>query len=224
MEIQIWVGNLAAYNRGDLIGKWFDLSEYSGSDEIIKEVMALPGAEPGDEEWFIADYDAPFQIDEYDDIDKLIEITDTLSSLDETYDIPRVLYMVNDVGYSWTDALNDYEDVDFYPDMNLKDLAYQFLEEGLFSPEQLMFYADIDQIAYDLGIDGYYYDEEIGEVRDNEEQRTGYTSMKELAEAYVDEGLFDEQIKNGNYVDIEFMAKELGYDYDEQDDGVFRAP
>lgn len=46
-------------------------------------------------------------------------------------------------------------DVDIYEVKNLRELAEQFVEEGLFGeiPEPLQFYIDYDAIARDLEVD-----------------------------------------------------------------------
>ena len=46
-------------------------------------------------------------------------------------------------------------DIDLYTEMTLKDLAYQFVDEGLFGtiPESIAPYIDYDAIARDLGMD-----------------------------------------------------------------------
>lgn len=213
-EIRIYLANLAAYNRGMLVGKWFDLP--NDVPEMVKEVMTLPGSAPGDEEWAIHDYEAPFEIEEYDNLDDLNELAERLESLDEDYDLPRVLFLVNTIGMEWSEALDSYEDVTFYPDMTLEDLVYEFLEEGIYSPESLEYYIDYEAIGRDLQMDGYYEDDD-GNIRDWEDQDTGFTSFEELAQSYV----IDVSGKP-NYLDIKFMAKELRYDYVEEDDGVFR--
>lgn len=46
-------------------------------------------------------------------------------------------------------------DVDIYPLSSLRELAEQFVEEGLFGdiPERIAHYLDFDAIARDLGMD-----------------------------------------------------------------------
>lgn len=54
----------------------------------------------------------------------------------------------------WDDDPDDL-DVDLYQVENLRELASEFVEEGLFGdiPERLQFYIDLDAIARDLGMD-----------------------------------------------------------------------
>jgi len=69
----------------------------------------------------------------------------------------RLIIAVGEGGYSFdfdVDEPDDF-DVDIYEDMRLTDLAYQFVDEGLFGdvPERLSFYIDYNAIARDLGAD-----------------------------------------------------------------------
>ena len=64
---------------------------------------------------------------------------------------------VGECGYSHFDVVDDPEsvEVDLYPVHSLRELAEQFVEEGLFGeiPEPLRFYIDYEAIARDLGVD-----------------------------------------------------------------------
>jgi len=73
------------------------------------------------------------------------------SDLDE-YDQERVNFLVEYIGLDPSEALENYEDVDFYQGTNLQELAEQFVDDGLFGeiPENLVNYIDYDAIARDL--------------------------------------------------------------------------
>jgi hypothetical protein len=68
-----------------------------------------------------------------------------------------VIIAVGECGYSFDIAKDDPSDFDvnMYHDQNLKELAEQFVDEGLFGdiPERLSFYLDYDAIARDLAHD-----------------------------------------------------------------------
>lgn len=69
----------------------------------------------------------------------------------------KVIIAVGEVGYNF-DLDNDTPDqfdIELYQIASLKDLAEQFVEEGLFGeiPENIKSYLDYDAIAYDLGMD-----------------------------------------------------------------------
>ncbi len=64
---------------------------------------------------------------------------------------------VGESGYSFDPASGDVDDfdVDIYETATMRDLAEQFVEEGLFGdvPQHLQFYIDYDAIARDLSMD-----------------------------------------------------------------------
>jgi len=69
----------------------------------------------------------------------------------------KAIIAVGEAGYSFDlgkDDLDQFE-IDLYQLDSLKELAYQFVDEGLFGeiPEQIQHYLDYDAIARDLGMD-----------------------------------------------------------------------
>jgi antirestriction protein len=150
--IRIYITNLAKYNAGSLVGKWVDLPiDDEELDEEIKEVLGT------DEELFITDYESPFEIREYDNPHKLNELAEKISELDE-YDQEKVFFLLDQGIYSdLDDCLDNYEDVEYYPDMTLVEVAQVFVDDGLFGDvnEKLSSYIDYEALGRDLGIDGY---------------------------------------------------------------------
>ncbi|MFT6658549.1 antirestriction protein ArdA [Maritalea sp.] len=69
----------------------------------------------------------------------------------------KFIIAVGECGYSIASLCEDPDsvEIDIYEVDSLKDLAYQFVEEGLFGdiPERIQFYLDYDAIAHDLGMD-----------------------------------------------------------------------
>lgn len=79
----------------------------------------------------------------------------------------KVIIAVGECGYSFnfaTDMPDSFE-VDIYPTESLKELAEQFVDEGLFGeiPPSIANYLDYDAIARDLGFD--YTEAEIAGER-----------------------------------------------------------
>ena len=75
----------------------------------------------------------------------------------EEHEKYHLLIAVGECGYDFdmeTDDPYDF-DIDIYEVDSLKELAYQFVEEGLFGeiPENIQCYLDYDAIARDLGMD-----------------------------------------------------------------------
>ncbi|GAB5448420.1 antirestriction protein ArdA [Gymnodinialimonas sp.] len=74
-----------------------------------------------------------------------------------------VIIAVGECGYTFeADTQPNDFDVDIYETRSMRDLAEQFVEEGLFGdiPERLQFYIDYDAIARDLAMD--YGEVEVG--------------------------------------------------------------
>ncbi len=88
-----------------------------------------------------------------------VNIEEFFDATDEWDDNQKIHYIiaVGECGYSHNQAKDDPTDIeiDIYELDSLKELAEQFIEEGLFGdiPERLQFYLDIDLIARDLGFD-----------------------------------------------------------------------
>lgn len=151
-SIRIYVANLAAYNNGHLIGSWIDLP----CNDLKEQLAAIVSRFPEGDELAIHDYEAPFKINEYDNIHELNELAETLEDLTE-YDMEKVVYLVEE-GESFQYALEHYEDVQFYSDMRLTDVAEELVDEGCFGtiPDSLRNYIDFAAIARDLSFDGYH--------------------------------------------------------------------
>ncbi|MEO1610569.1 MAG: antirestriction protein ArdA [Pseudomonadota bacterium] len=75
----------------------------------------------------------------------------------DDHDKERFIIAVGECGYDFDpDGVNPNDfDVDLYAVDSLKELAEQFVDEGLFGPipEPLAFYIDYDAIARDLAVD-----------------------------------------------------------------------
>lgn len=88
-----------------------------------------------------------------------------LEAADDYSDDEKLAFIiaVGECGYSVDRA--DDADIDIYPDMNMRELAEQFVDEGLFGdiPANLACYLDYDAIARDLSVD--YTETEIAGQR-----------------------------------------------------------
>ena len=153
--IKIYVADLAKYNEGTLHGIWIDLP----CDNIHDQVQEMLGS---NEEWAIHDYEAPFRINEYSDLDQLNTIAEKYQEL-EDHDIKRVNYLIDNNGSTLNEALEQYQDVDIYEDMSLEDLAYELVEEGSFGEinPTIANYIDYEAIARDLSFDYTVIDNDL---------------------------------------------------------------
>lgn len=152
MVFRIYLTNLAKYNEGTLKGKWLDLP--LDDEELSSEVRSVLGK---DEEYFITDYEAPFNLDEYENINNLNDLASRLDELDE-HDAEKVVYLLEHIGLDRGDALKQYEDADFYPNMTLSDVAEEMVDDGLLGkiPENIKHYLDFEKLGRDLSFDGYH--------------------------------------------------------------------
>ena len=88
--LRIFLTNLGKYNEGRLIGEWVELPCTDNELEAVKERIGISD-EPDEngnyyEEWFITDYETDIygvEIGEYDNLDKLNKLAETLENLDE---------------------------------------------------------------------------------------------------------------------------------------------
>ena len=152
MEINVYLTNLAKYNAGRLFGKWIQLP--LSDDELQKAFQEVLG---NDEEYFLTDYEAPFSIEEYDNLRELNEFSKHLEELSD-FDQEKVIFLIEELGYSRSESLKYYEDVIFYENMTLRDVAYDLVDEGVFGDiaDSIKCYIDYESIARDLSIDGYH--------------------------------------------------------------------
>ena len=165
--MELYITDLAAYNEGQLVGRWvkLPLSEEKLS-EAIAEVLSDGEFEcqtDNHEEVFITDYESDISIGEYDDIYRLNKLAKILEELDER-DLIKLKCLSHE-GYNEKDVLDNgletYE-VDIYDyrdDTSFTDtfelLAQDFVDEGLFGeiPKSIQNYIDYSAIARDLRMD-----------------------------------------------------------------------
>lgn len=85
----------------------------------------------------------------------------------DDHDKTRFIIAAGECGYSIEPDSADLDDIDLdiYEEDSLRDLAFQFVDEGLFGevPESFRFYIDYDAIARDLAVD--YSETEIAGKR-----------------------------------------------------------
>ena len=152
MTTRIYLTNLAAYNRGILKGHWVELPQEEGDlEKIIAEVLG------NDEEYFITDHESPFEIHEYENIHELNRFIEGYDALDE-YGQDKAEYLLNTIGLKREEILDNLDDVEYYPELTLEDLAEEFVDDGIFGdiPESIKPYIDYEKIGRDLSFDGYH--------------------------------------------------------------------
>ena len=158
--MRIYIADLACYNNGMLVGEWIDLpceNIWADVQSILDQgTKARKAANVYDgvpsEEWAIHDYEAPFSIGEYDDLDTINKTAEEFDQMDDQ-DIKRVSYLVDYQGETMIKAMQHYEDVSIYEDMSYEDLAEQLIDESWNVPEHLESYIDYSRFARELEFD-----------------------------------------------------------------------
>ena len=163
--LKIYLTNLGKYNEGQLIGEWVELPCTDAELEAVKERIGISDKpdENGNyyEEYFITDYETDvhgLEVGEYDNLDNLNELAETLYSLDE-YDLEIVEAMISE-GYTLEEAMEKKEDCMVYPDCHdMEDVAMEYAEEtGLLDsiPENLRSYFDYKAFGRDMSFEGHF--------------------------------------------------------------------
>lgn len=161
--LRIYLTNLGKYNEGELIGEWVTLPVTTKELEKVFERIGI-SEEPDEngiyyEEYFITDYETDFnyEIGEYDSLDDLNELAETLESLN-SYEMDIVKALLAE--FDLEEALEKKDDCIVYSDCNdMADVAEQYAEEtGLLDsiPENLRYYFDFEAFGRDMGIEGHF--------------------------------------------------------------------
>jgi antirestriction protein len=160
---QIYVACLSAYNNGFLHGMWIDCTQ--DASEIQEDIEWMLSWSPcchyeACEEWAIHDFQnwCGIHIDEYESIEKLAELAQTLSEHGAAY----AAYYEYDSSEA---SVEDFQEHYWGEYENEQDFVYDQLEQqGLIKNLEDMgipsFYLDFEAIARDWFIDSYYSVEE----------------------------------------------------------------
>lgn len=169
--MRIYVASLSDYNAGILHGSWFDLSDYSDTDDLLeaiqKQVLSTsPTAhEEGlksAEEFAIHDYDGvyPAGLGEYESINRLMEIQDCLNRcIDDNIPEEAFCEWMEEIE-GMPEGINYDAFVDCYHgqyDSKL-DFTYELVDEiGLLNNSQEIAarYFDYEAFARDLFLSDY---------------------------------------------------------------------
>ena len=163
--LRIFLTNLGKYNEGRLIGEWVELPCTDNELEAVKERIGISDGpdENGNyyEEWFITDYETDIygvEIGEYDNLDKLNKLAETLENLDE-YEKEIVEAMISE-GYTLEDAIDSKDNCIVYSDCeDMADVAEEYAgETGLLNsiPENLRSYFDFEAFGRDMSFEGHF--------------------------------------------------------------------
>lgn len=151
--MKIFLTNLGKYNEGELVGKWISLPI---SSEELAEVLLEIGIDGAEyEEYFITDYEAPFTIGEYDNLERLNEIAEDLETFTET---ELKLFSVIEGEFSDIEtAIDKVKDGEilFYEDISNEEDLGQVIADYWEIPEHLASYIDYEAIGRSATYEGW---------------------------------------------------------------------
>lgn len=137
MEINVALTNLGKYNEGELVYEWLTLP--AEKDDLVQAMLDIGIDNAEYEEFFISDYEAPFRIGEYDNLDELNEMAEVIDVIPEVkenfygvdlYDVERVIGLASELEAAG--ALRDGTEIvgDIVDGDELDEMARQQLEDG----------------------------------------------------------------------------------------------
>lgn len=148
---KLYIANLGKYNEGRLVGEWFTVPVN------MEEVREKIGLNDEYEEYAIHDYELPFEIGEYESIERINSLYRQLEEADEDVllDLKDLLRVFDSV----EELIENLDNLVFYKGVDtLEDLAWNFVNEGIYGevPEILKPYIDYASLARDMNIEGDY--------------------------------------------------------------------
>lgn len=162
--IKIWIGNLAAYNAGELRGEWIELP---ASEEELSALYERIGGE----EHIIMDYESDIDglhIGELDDVGELNEAAEAIDGYNEDERAALGAYLSD--GCDLSDAIQHvtYGAYIIYDGCyNMADVAEQVCDEcGILDkmPDNLRGYFDFAAYGRDMAIDGTFIRSDRGYI------------------------------------------------------------
>jgi hypothetical protein len=153
--MKVYVSTYSNYNSGNFEGEWVYLEDFNSQEEFLNYCISLFEDEEDIELMFPdKDSDVPdwayskYEIDE--------NLWKYLSLSDE--DKLKVNFLYEYLNYDIEEALRFYDNVTFYENMTLKEVAEELVDEGFFGDvsDKLKYYIDFEKLAKDLELDDYY--------------------------------------------------------------------
>ncbi|WP_414617635.1 antirestriction protein ArdA [Dyadobacter sp. 32] len=166
---RIYVGNYGMYNSGSLLGKWFDLTDYTDAKEFYQDCYEFHRNEFGPELMFQDWENIPgFLISECSLDDKAFDYLRAVDEMDDATAEAFKLYCEQISSWPGNPKSLDEQIESFqesyrgYFGGSMKDAkieyAYQYVDEiGMFddAPATLEWYFDYEAFARDLFLEGY---------------------------------------------------------------------
>jgi antirestriction protein len=220
---KVYIADLSEYNNGRLVGKWFDLTDYSNGAELMADIQEMLDEQTkkdkyGDvhEEYAVHDYEN-FPREFYSeymgeaDFDKLIKLINDSEDAGLPFDV--ISQAMADLG---KDEVSDVVEAYFGSvpasmGNEWRDFAYEYIDslgsiaDAVSNPE---YYFDFDNFGREARWD----------FTEEEEKEMGYENMsdEELGEQLVEEMGGVENLGEmtlQNYFDYDKLGRDLQYDF-----------
>lgn len=147
--MQIYISNLAAYNRGTLKGAWIDVpTDVDALREAIAE--AVPNV---DDEYAVHDYDDFPDMGEHPSLGDLVAVATLVEKHGLEATEAALDYESGNVEHA-ADLLDEgFREFDAPEERALAEYAEELADEGVLSVETLLKYVDFERLGRDLGYD-----------------------------------------------------------------------
>lgn len=164
MVVRLFLTNLGMYNDRNLIGKWIDIDENSTMDDFEEDFKEI-GINEEYDEFFITDYEAPFEIGEYENlqsiIDKCKKCDEIIKRNSISEEVLKSLLQEYDI--------EDFVNADIYLHsgvFSMAEVAEEYVSEcyNLDKTGHLAYYIDYEKLGRDMALEGYFVETKEGMV------------------------------------------------------------
>ena len=163
--MRIWVGCLACYNAGELIGEWIDVAE-TAEDELTPEF--IHGRDTSHEELWVTDFEG-FEdlIDGEGSVSLFYSAAELFREAEESYvGVPALVAWLKFEGLNWDDhraVIEDFKEryvgeYDSGADCAEGELAEIYADVIEALPESLRYRIDWDGVWTDMRASGEYFE------------------------------------------------------------------
>lgn len=216
---KVYIADLAAYNEGELVGEWLDLSEFGSGEEVMEKISELlkQWSEESDEEreeFAVHDMENfPKQMySEYmgeSDFQKVIDYWEAINGTD--YPMEVVEDYASETGKDIVEAASEIKDNHYGTFSSLKDFAYEWVDSvggisGVSRPEQYIEVSETDKRI----ISQEQADSEVDDLDDNDileraDLKDTYDSFNERADELGEDEELDDDDR------VRTLESEFGY-------------
>ena len=164
MVVRVFLTNLGMYNDGNLIGKWIDIDENSTMDDFEEDFKEIRINEEYDE-LFITDYEAPFEIGEYENLQSIIDKCKKCDEILKRNGISEEVLKSLLQEYDIEDLVN--ADIYLHSGLfSMAEVAEEYIYEcfDLNKMGHLAYYIDYESFGRDMALEGNFVETKEGMV------------------------------------------------------------